>query len=340
VTSLEADAAARSRVRAADRGAPSAGRARRGFALWLLLRVAGFVAVLWAVATLTFFAIRMIPGDPAQAILGGPGSQAGPEALAHVRAEYGLDRPLVVQYLAQLGRYLTGDLGTSYSLHESVAGLIGAQLPGTMVLAVASLALAWVLAVGAAVLAVRAGRVGALLTSGLEITSSAVPHFWLATVLVLVFSTALGWLPAISVPGPVGLVLPVITLAVPLAGFLGQVMRDSLLEAAASPFVLSARARGESELGLLARHTLRHAALPAVSLTGWAFGSLISGAVVVETVFARPGLGRTLLGAVQQRDVPLVTGVVLVVAVGYCLATVLGEVAERLIDPRLRSVRA
>lgn len=309
---------------------------RLSFAAWAGLRLAGVAAVLWAVATLTFFAIRMIPGDPAQAILGGPGSQASAAALAHVRAQYGLDQPLLVQYLRQLGRYATGDLGTSYSLHESVASVIGAALPGTLLLAVCSLALAWLLAIAAAAVATRAGRVAAALSSGLEITSAAVPHFWLATVLVLLFSSLLGWLPAVSVPGPVGLILPALTLAVPLAGFLGQVMRQSLLEASLSPFVLSARARGEGELGVLFRHTLRHAALPAVSLTGWAFGSLISGAVVVETIFARPGLGRTLLSAVEQRDVPLVTGVVLVVALGYCIATFAGETAERILDPRLR----
>lgn len=297
-------------------------------------RAAGFVGVLWAVASVTFFAIRLIPGDPALAILGGPGSQASPAALAHVRVEYGLDKPLALQYVTQMARYAMGDLGTSYSLHEPVAQVIGSQLGGTLVLAVVSLAAGWALALASATIATRGGRLGAALSSGLEIAGSAVPHFWLGTVLILAFSTGLGWLPAISTPGPAGLLLPVATLAIPLAGFLGQIMRESLAQAAAAPFVLSARARGESELGVLFRHTLRHAARPAVNLTGWAFGSLISGAVVVETIFARPGLGRTLLLAVQQRDVPLTTGVVLVVAVGYCLATVAGEAGERLLDPR------
>ncbi|HEU0256289.1 MAG TPA: ABC transporter permease [Microbacteriaceae bacterium] len=315
---------------------PSRARAGRRLVGHLAARAAGFATVLWAVATLTFFAIRLIPGDPALAILGGPGSEAGPAALAHVQAQYGLDKPLLVQYLDQLGRYLTGNLGTSYSLHEPVAQVIGSQLGGTLTLAVASLAVGWAIAVTAASAAVWGGRVGNACASGLEIAAAAMPHFWLGTVLILAFSTALGWLPAVSVPGPVGLILPVTTLAVPLAGFLGQIMRESLTAAAAAPFALSARARGESELGVLLRHTLRHAAVPAVALTGWAFGSLISGAVVVETIFARPGLGRTLLGAVQQRDVPLVTGVVLAVALAYCIATVAGEAGERLLDRRSR----
>ncbi|MGD8196119.1 ABC transporter permease [Herbiconiux sp. P18] len=294
----------------------------------------GAVFVLWAAATLTFFGLRLIPGDPAQAILGGPGSQASPEALAQVRADYGLDQPLFTQYLSQLGRLATGDLGSSYSLRTPVASIIGSQIGGTLLLAVLSLALAWVIALGLAVWSTRGGRVAAAVGSTLEIVAAAVPHFWLATVLVLVFSTGLGWLPAVSTAGPIGLVLPVLTLALPLAGFLGQVMRESVLDALAAPFVLSARARGESESGVRWRHVLRHGALPGIALSGWAFGWLVSGAVVVETIFARPGLGRTLLNAVQLRDVPVVVGVVLVVALGYVLMTVLTDAATRVADPR------
>lgn len=319
-------------------GAASAARmrARRRTLLWLATRLAGLVFVLWAAATVTFFAIRLIPGDPAQAILGGPGSQASAAALAHVRAQYGLDQPLLVQYVRQLGRYLTGDLGSSYSLHDTVADVIGQQLGGTLALAVWSLGVAWLIALALATWSVRGGRAAWAVGSGLEVAAAAVPHFWLATVLILVFSSTLGWLPAVDIGGPLGLILPVVTLAVPLAGFLGQVMRESLLDALHSPFVLSARARGESEGGVLWRHALRHAALPAISLSGWAFGSLVSGAVVVETIFARPGLGRSLLSAVQDRDVPMVTGIVLVVALAYCLVTVASDVLDRLADPRLK----
>lgn len=293
--------------------------------------------MLWAVATLTFFALRLIPGDPALAILGGPGSQASPEALEAVRREYGLDQPLFVQYLTQLWRLMMGDLGRSYSLNMDVAPLVGVQLGGTMQLAFLSLALAWLLALGLATWSTRGGKIARSIGSGLEIVAAALPHFWLATVLILLFSIWLGVLPPISTPGIAGLVLPVLTLAIPLAGFLGQVMRESLLTALESPFVLSARARGESERGVRLVHAIRHAALPAISLSGWAFGSLISGAVVVETIFARPGLGRTLLNAVTERDVPVVVGVVMIVAVVYILMTLLTDVASRLADPRLRA---
>jgi len=310
---------------------------RRSWLRWALARLGGVVFVLWAVATVTFFAIRLIPGDPAEAILGGPGSQASEEALAQARQDYGLDLPLGIQYLHYLGRLVTGDLGTSYSLRSPVTTVIGQNLGPTLLLALSSLAIAVVLALMLALWSSRSGRAAAAVGSVLEIIASAVPHFWLAIALILLFSTGLGWLPPVSVPGPAGLVLPALTLAIPLAGFLGQVMRESLLDALASPFVLAARARGESESGVFWRHALRHAAIPAIGLAGWAFGSLISGAVVVETIFARPGLGRSLLSAVQDRDVPLVLGVVLVVAVGYMLVTTLTDLADRLVDPRLRS---
>ena len=288
-------------------------------------------------ATLIFFALRLIPGDPAQAILGGPGSQASPEALAQVRLDYGLDQPLAAQYFGAMGRLLRGDLGTSYALKTDVSTLILDQLWGTLILTVAALAVAWVLALALALWTTRGGWLADRVGSGMEIVAAAVPHFWLASIFIIVFSSWLGWLPAISVPGPIGLVLPVLTLAIPLAGFLGQVMRESLADALESPFALSARARGESETGVRWHHGIRHAALPGISLSGWAFGSLLSGAVVVETVFARPGLGRTLLNAVTIRDIPVVTGVALVSALAFILVTIATDLIDRVADPRLRS---
>lgn len=301
-----------------------------------LARLGGLALVLWAAATITFFAMRAIPGDPALAVLGGPGSQASEAALAAVRAEYGFDQPLWLQYARQLGRYLGGDFGASSSLHAPVIQLIAEQLGPTLVLTLTSMALAWAMALGLATWSAWGGRGADAVGSALEIVAAAVPHFWLGTVLVMVFASGLGILPAVSTPGIAGLVLPTVTLAVPLAGFLGQVMREPLAEALHSPFALSAAARGESRLGLVWRHAVRHAALPAIALSGWAFGSLISGAVVVETVFARPGLGRSLLRAVQDRDILLVSGIVLVAALGYCLATALSDVLETLIEPRTR----
>lgn len=322
--------------RPAGTGAPAPASARRGrTARHVALLLGGAVFVLWAVATLTFFAIRLIPGDPAQAILGGPGSQASQEALDQVRRDYGLDQPLLVQYLAMLGRLLTGDLGTSYTLKVPVAELLGAQIGGTLLLALCALATAWVLTLALSLWSTGRGRIASALGQGIELVAAALPHFWLAAVLIAVFSTGLGWFPPVSTGTPAGLVLPVATLAIPLAGFLAQVMRESLIDAMRQPFVVSARARGESELGIRFRHTIRHAALPGISLSGWALGWLLSGAVVVETIFAMPGLGRTLLQAVTLRDIPVVTGVVLLVAFVYVLMTVLTDLVARVADPRL-----
>lgn len=312
---------------------------------WALARIGSALLVAWVVATVVFFALRAAGGDPTEAILGGPGSQAGPEAVAAARAEYGLDRPLVVQYLTQLWRVLTFDLGNSYARRVPVGDLLAEQLPGTFLLAVLALVLAWVLALAVATAAVGArgpvGRACAAVLRGVEVVAAVVPHFWLGAVLILVFSTTLGWFPATSSGSdPAGLVLPTVTLAVPVAGFLGQLIRDAVLEAETAPFAVTARARGGSAVGVLWRHSLRHGVLPAVALSGWAFGSLLSGAVVVETLFGRPGLGRLLLDATLSRDVPVVIGAVLVVALAYVVVMLVVDLLERVLDPRVPEVVA
>lgn len=310
---------------------------------WVLGRVGGALLVVWLVATIVFFALRS-SGDPLEAILGGPGSQAGPDAVAAARREYGLDQPLVVQYLVQLWRVATLQLGDSYARRQPVSDLIAEQLPGTLLLAALALAVAWALAVlGAIVSTAARGRAGAVVNAalrGVEVVATVMPGFWLGAVLILVFASSLGWFPATSQGShPAGLVLPVLTLAVPIAGFLAQVSRDALLEADASPFAVTARARGASEPRVLLRHTLRHASLPALALSGWAFGNLLSGAVVVEVLFARPGLGRLLQDGALSRDVPLVIGAVTVVALLYVAVVVLTDVVELFVDPRLRGPR-
>lgn len=312
--------------------APKQPRGARKRALrWFAGKVGGGLFVLWAVATAIFIGIRLIPGDPAEAIMGGPGSQASDEALAAARAQYDLDKPLYVQYFGQLARLATGDLGTSYSLKTPVSSVLAELLPPTLLLAGCALLVGWLLALLLAMLSTRARAVA----SAVEIVAAAVPHFWLGSVLIMIFTTALGWLPPVSTGTLAGLVLPVLTLALPLAGFLAQVMRDSMLQAQQSAFALSARARGESETAVLLRHSLRHAALPGIALSGWALGSLLSGAVVVESIFARPGLGRALLASVTARDIPLVTGIALVSAAAYVIIMALSDLAERVADPRI-----
>jgi peptide/nickel transport system permease protein len=306
----------------------------RRWTRWLIRRVLGGIVVLWAVATIVFVAIRLIPGDPAQAILGGPGSQASAAALAHVRAEYGLDRPIVVQYLVFLGRLATGNLGDSYSFRTPVATLLGQELPVTLTLAVVGLVLAWGLALVAAWWSTQRGRIAAALTNAIAITASVTPHFWLGSVLIVVFATGLDWFPAVSDGTIGGWVLPALTVAVPVAGYLAQTVRDGVLDADRSAFALAARARGETRGGVFARHLLRHAALPGIALSAWAFGSLVSGAVVVESVFALPGIGRALVTAVDERDMPLVAGITLVSALAYVVVLALADLVEVAVDPR------
>ena len=314
----------------------------RPLATWgraLLNRVGAALIVVWLVATAVFTGMRLIPGDPAEAIMGGPGSQASAEALAAARAEFGLDLPWYQQYFAYLGRIATGDLGKSYSLRRPVGEVIWEVFPPTLILAFVSLLLAWVLALGLAAAAAGTGRVGKVVTGVVEIVAAALPHFWLGSVLVIVFAAGLGWLPATSDGTVRSLVLPALTLALPTAGFLSHLMRDSIAGAMRAPFALVAQARGETRLRIFLVHGLRHAAVPALSLSGWALSAALSGAVVVEQIFARPSLGRALVGAVLARDIPLVTGVTLVSAVIYVVVMALVDAVQMRLDPRTGEAR-
>ncbi|UQN14216.1 ABC transporter permease [Gulosibacter sp. ACHW.36C] len=325
---------------AAPTRVPPTGRSWRRIGLRVAGRLVAATVVVWAVVTFTFFAVRAVPGDPVTAILGGPGSNASEEAIAQARADFGLDLPLGQQYLNYLGQLLRGDLGESYRLHRDVADIVGQLVPGTLALASLALVLGWVFALGLAWWSVRGGRGSALAADFIGIVASALPHFWLGALLISFLATGLGLPVAISGPGFGGLIVPALTLALPLGGYLAQVMRDALVATLEEPYVLAARARGETRAGVFLRHLLRRAAVPAIGLTGWAFGSLVSGAVVVEQLFARPGLGRALVDAVLARDVPMVQGVLIVVAVAYVVVTLVTDVLERAVMPPAKEARA
>lgn len=317
---------------------PAARRAPIG-ARRVLVRAAGVIGVLWGAATLTFVAQQWMPGDPAQTILGGAGAKPSPEQLAAVSAQYGLDDPVIVQYLRYLGGLLRGDLGTSYTLKQPVADIIGHHVGPTLTLTITSLVAAWVIAVTVTLLTAHRQRWLAGIGSGIEIFLAALPQYWLGIVLLVVVAIQLRLLPVVGDDGPAGLVLPALTLALPLAGFLGQVTRDEFSSAMEQPFAVSARARGMSDWGVRRRHALRHAILPGLTLSGWALGSLFSTAVIVESVFVRPGLGRVLVDAVTSKDMPVVVGVTLFVAAVYVLANLLVDLGFVRVDPRLRRVR-
>ncbi|MFF1874348.1 MULTISPECIES: ABC transporter permease [Streptomycetaceae] len=299
-------------------------------------RLAGAVAVLLGAATVAFTALQLIPGDPVTVMLG-PGTAATPEIKAQIREQYGLDQPVALQYLHYLGNLLQGDLGESYQLQRPVAGLIGDQLWPTVQLALAALALAVVLAVTAAV--ATAGRRPALraVATLLELLTVSSPPYWIGILLLTAFSFQLRIFPVAGDQDFSALVLPAVTLALPLTGVLAQVLREGLEAALGQPFAVTARSRGLSVTAVRLKHALRHAAVPLVTLVGWLTGSLLGGAVLVETVFARPGIGALTLQGTTNKDMPLVIGVVLLSAFVFVLLSTLVDLLYTVIDPRLRT---
>ncbi|MFF3027718.1 ABC transporter permease [Microbacterium sp. NPDC057944] len=304
----------------------------------VLLRIAGIVAsaaaVLWGAATLAFLAFRVIPGDPVSVMLG-PQAQVSEAVKDSIRAELGLDRPPLEQYASFIGRLARGDLGESYQLRLPVTEVIGRQLGATVQLAALALLIAIVLALAVSFL-VR-GRAARAVAAGIELVVLSSPVFWIGLVLLSVFAFGLGWFPVSGTRNPATIVLPAITLALPVAALLSQVLRDGLVQAERMPFAETVRARGASPLRFTARHGLRHGAAGAITLAAYLTGSVLGGAVLVETVFARPGLGRVTLAAISDRDLPVITGIILLSAVVFVIVNVVVELVHPLIDPRLRS---
>ncbi|MFB7476981.1 ABC transporter permease [Kitasatospora sp. NPDC056184] len=301
---------------------------------WLARRLALSVLVLLGAATVSFGALQLAPGDPVQIVLGG--TAATPAAVAQVRADLGLDDPLAVRYGDFLGHLVRGDLGHSFQLNADVSDVILDQLWPTAQLALAGFAIALGLAL---VLALStAGRRPRLrlLSSTVELVLSSSPSFWIGVLLLTVFSFQWQLFPATGGDGLDGLVLPAVTLAVGMVGPFAQVLREGMESVLREPFALSALARGTDRSAVLTRHALRHALIPLVTLAGWAVGTLLSGAVVIETVFTRQGLGRVMASAISGRDLPVVTGVVVVSAVAFVLINLVVDWLYQVVDPRLK----
>ncbi|MFD7620448.1 ABC transporter permease [Streptomyces sp. NPDC059802] len=299
-------------------------------------RLGSGVLVLWGAATVSFLVLHLVPGDVVDTVLG-PSTAATPELRERIRADYGLGDPLPVQYLRQLAGLLTGDPGRSYQLGLPVGDVLAGQIGPTVELALTATVLALLIAFVAAVATAGRGRVARAVASGLELLAVSVPSYWLGILALTFLSYRFRLLPAAGDRGPAALVLPALTLALPIGGVLARVVRQELDEALARPFALTARARGATERTVLLRHTLRHAALPVATLSGWVVGSLLGGAVLTETVFARPGLGRVLVTAVTSKDIPVVTSLVLLSAAAFVVVNLLVDLAYLVIDPRLRT---
>jgi peptide/nickel transport system permease protein len=305
----------------------------------IVKRLLGAIGVLWAAATFTFLVETLLPGNRAVLLLN---QQTGEQNASYTHAqeapldkEYGFGNSVVHQYVDYIGGLVHGNLGTSYEQHQPVLSIIARQVGPTLVLTATALAFAWILALVLTVTTSRRGRLLSGIGSGFEVVTATLPYYWLGVILLVVFAIDLHLFPVLGGTSVVGLVLPALTLGVPLAGFIAQVTRDEFEKVLDQPFVISARARGMGDLEVRLKHVLRHAVLPAITLSGWALGALISGAVIVETVFARPGIGNVLVTATESRDLPLVGGVVILVATVYVVANLLVDLAYVLIDPRL-----
>lgn len=294
---------------------------------------ASVVVVLWGAATLAFLAFRVIPGDPVSVMLG-PQAQVSDAVKDAIRAELGLDRPALEQYVTFIGQLARGDLGESYQLRMPVTEVIGRQLAPTLQLAALALLIAVILALAVAVL-VR-GAAARTVAAAVELVILSSPIFWIGLVLLSVFAFGLGWFPVSGARNPATIVLPAVTLALPVAALLSQVLRDGLLQAERMPFAETVRARGADRTWFTLRHGLRHGAAGAITLAAYLTGSVLGGAVLVETVFARAGLGRVTLAAITNRDLPVITGIILLSAIVFVVVNVVVELLHPYLDPRVR----
>jgi len=300
----------------------------------ILVRLGASLLVLWGAVTLAFASLHLTPGSIEDTLIGQ--STVTPEVRAQIVADYGLDEPVHVQYLAYLGRVLKGDLGHSYQLHDSVSSLISSQAVPSLQLTLTGLGLAAVTAILLSLLTAKRSRLLRGVVSGLELVGISVPVFWAGILLLTVFSFQLGWFPAAGGDGFSGLVLPAVAVAISVTALLSQVMREGLETVLEEPFVLTARARGLSDLAVRFRHALRHVLLPAVTLGGWLFGLVLGGLVTIEMIFSRQGLGQLTLNAVTGKDLPVVMGVVVLTSGVYVLVNILLDLLYLVIDPRLR----
>jgi len=310
------------------------GRGRR-----VLARLGQALLTLWLTVTLLFAAQVLLPGDRATIYLNvyeGQSVERTPEELAPINKEFGFDRPVLVQYGAYLSGLLRGDLGIALQTRRPVNDLIGEQIGATARLTLAAVILAWLVTVVWVV--ATAGRRASIsrFGSAIEALVAGMPQYWLGLVLLLCFAVRLDWFPVVSGSSAQGLWLPAVTLALPLAGFLGQAIRAEYERALGHPHVLSSRARGTAEWRVRVVHALRPALIPGITLSGWAFGALVSGAVIVENVFSRPGIGALLVNAVELKEFELISGIILIVSLVYVALTFLTDWLYTVVDPRVR----
>ena len=297
-------------------------------------RILMLVPVFFAVSVVIFLMIHALPGDPIDNLLR---IGAGPEQRADLTAKYGLDRPLYQQYAYWVGNMLTGDFGNAIVQRRPVAGLIGQALPYSLTLGGLALCLSTVLGVTVGVLA--ASFKGGWLDQGIMggvLLGSMLPNFWIGLLLILVFSVNLGWTPVSGAKGWESLVLPVITIGLGGTALVARVTRIAMIDAQGKDFVMLLHAKGVHPAVIQLRHVLRHALIPVVTILALRIGWILGGAVTVEVVFARPGLGSLLIKSLSQHDYPVVQASLLILSMAVLLGTLLGDLLQAAMDPRIR----
>jgi len=313
--------------------------ARRGrlMAAYLIRRVLFSIVILWGVITIVFVVLRLIPADPALLILGSDATQG---EIAALRAQMGLDQPLFVQYGAYLGDLVRLDFGESYRLKRDAMELVLERLPATLELAFASLGLALVVGLPAGVIAaLRVNKLSDRVVSVLSLLSQSIPSFWLGIVFILVFARTFGVLPSGGTGSVAHMVLPAITLALPFLAVLTRMTRSGLLEVIHEGYIQTARSKGLTERVVIFPHAIRNALIPIVTIVGLQFGQLLGGAVIVETVFSWPGVGRMLIDAIGQRDYNIVQAAIILIATGFVLINLVVDLLYGYLDPRVRLVK-
>ncbi len=288
---------------------------------------------LLGIASVVFLLVRLLPGDPAETMLARSG--ASPQAVAALRSELGLDKPLPVQYADWLGQLLHGNLGRSLYYNRPVTGLIGEQFAYTLHLALAALAWAWLAGPALGILAAHsAGGWPDRLAMLAAVLGATVPVFWSGLLLIWLFSVRLGWLPATGAGSWQALLMPSLVLGFATAGPLARVARVTLLDVLAQPYVVAARAKGLSAREVLLRHALRNALVPLITVSGLQLSFLLGGTFITETVFSRPGIGKLLVDAILNRDLPVVQGVALLAAGFYVILNLLVDLAAGWLSPQ------
>jgi peptide/nickel transport system permease protein len=301
---------------------------------YLLSRLLLMLPVVWLVVSVVFLLIHLVPGDPIQQMLG---EGAAATDIAAARHAYGLDVPLSQQYIHYWRGLLHGDMGRSLRFNQNVGHIIGQAYPYTLLLTVAALGVALCLAIPAGVRSARRrNRWDDRLLSFVSLLGLSFPNFALGPILILLFAIDLGWLPVSGAGSLAHLILPAITMGGALAAILTRMVRTSMLEELSQDYIRTARAKGLAERTVVYRHALRNAMIPVLTVVGLQFGAMLAGAIVTETVFSWPGIGRLTIQAISNRDYYLVQGCILVIGLTYVLVNFLTDLTYSVLNPRIR----